>query len=299
MKHYLAAVLGFVIWGTFSLVLRPLSDYSSWDILFYRVFFASFFVTVACLAFRRHQTRANLRYIRGLSRSSRRALLVNLLTSALVLALNWYLFIYVMNRISVNATALAYLICPIITTVLARIFLKEHLSKMQWFAVGICVISCVVLAYGHFVDLLFSVLIALSYAVYLILQKNSFQMDRLVMLTIHILLATVSLIPLSGLSDLSAPTPVEFLGYIALIAVVYTIVPLMLNMFALKGLSSGTVGVLLYLNPIIGFCLGIFYFREPVSVLQLSVFLLILIAVILFNVSYVRGRKKKMPISGM
>lgn len=299
MKHYLAAVLGFAIWGTFSLVLRPLSGYPSLDILLYRVLFASFFVTLACLAFRRHQTRSSIRYIRGLDIKSRRLLFINLIASALLLAVNWYLFIYVMNNISVNATALAYLVCPIITTVLAGIFLRERLSKMQLLAVGICILSCLILAYGHFLDMLFSAVIALTYAAYLVLQKNKFEIDRLVMLAMHILVATLFLVPLVVASDFSTPKPVMFFSYIGLISIMYTIVPLMLNMYALKGLDSSVVGILLYLNPLIGFCLAIFYFQEPVNDRQLIAFLMIIIAVIIFNVSYINGKRHKLPIGGV
>lgn len=38
LKYYLAATTAFIIWGFFSFVLKPLSDYGSLDILFYRVF---------------------------------------------------------------------------------------------------------------------------------------------------------------------------------------------------------------------------------------------------------------------
>lgn len=296
MKHYLAAVLGFAIWGTFSLVLRPLGGYPSLDILLYRVLFASFFVTLACFVFRRHQTRSSVRYIRGLNNKKRRLLFLNLITSALLLAVNWYLFIYVMNNISVNATALAYLVCPIITTVLASIFLRERLSKIQLLAVGICLLSCLILAYGHFLDMLFSVVIALTYAAYLVLQKNKFEMDRLVMLAMHILVGTVCLVPFIVVSDLSVPKTGMFFGYIGLIAIMYTIVPLMLNMYALKGLDSSVVGILLYLNPLIGFCLAIFYYQESVNDRQLIAFVMIIIAVVIFNVSYINGKRKKLPL---
>lgn len=292
MKHYLAAILGFVIWGTFSLVLKPLSDFAALDILLFRVIFASILIGCACLLWRRKQLLYTLRYIRKLSGKTRRMLAVNLVTSALLLAINWYLFIYVMNQVSVSATALAYLICPIITTVLASLFLKERLYQLQRVAVAMCVLSCLIMGYGHFLDILFSSVIALTYAMYLILQKNKFPMDRMLMLATHIIIATLCLLPLLSVSDFSRPKPVMFFGYIGLIALVYTIIPLLLNVFALRKLDSSVVGILLYLNPLIGFGLGIFYYNEPVTTVQLIAFTLIFIAVVLFNVSYFNGKKK-------
>src|SRR5690606_40420590 len=91
-----------------------------------------------------------------------------------------------MNTVSVNATSLAYLICPILTTLLAGIFLKERLNTGQWAAVGMSILSCIMLSYGHFMDMLYSVIIALSYAIYLVLQKANTQLDRFFTLTLHI-----------------------------------------------------------------------------------------------------------------
>ena len=70
---------------------------------------------------------------------------------------------------------------------------------------------------------------------------------------------------------------------IMMIVVLFTIIPMFLNNFALKGIDSSTVGILIYLNPIVNFILAIFYYGEPVSELQMAGYALILIAIIVFN----------------
>ena len=185
---------GFMIWGTFALVLRPLAAYDALDILIHRVLFASVCIFLACFLFRRKQTLASIKYLKSTTKKERIQLAINVLASAVLLGLNWFLFIYVMNTVSVNATSLAYLICPILTTVLASVFLNEHLNKGQWFAVGLSVVSCLIMAYGHFIDLFYSFVIALSYAGYLVLQKNKFQVDKFFTLTIHIIVASILLL---------------------------------------------------------------------------------------------------------
>src|SRR5690606_25979290 len=114
----------------------------------------------------------NIRIFKSFSKSHQRRLVLLNFISAVLLAINWYLFIYVMNRISVNATSLAYMLCPIITTVLAYIFLKDRLSKVQWAAVSLSLLSCILLSIGHFMDVFYSFIIALSYAIYLVLQTK-------------------------------------------------------------------------------------------------------------------------------
>jgi len=292
MKYYLSALMGFIIWGTFALVLKPLSSYAALDILIHRVLFASFCILLACFIFRRKQTLESIRYIKSTSNKEKSKLFINVLASAVLLGLNWFLFIYVMNAVSVNATSLAYLICPILTTVLANIFLKEHLNQGQWFAVGLSAISCLILAYGHFIDLFYSFIIALSYAAYLILQKNKFQIDKFFSLTIHILISTILLLPILSVVDASTVKSNEFYIYILIIAIGYTIIPLFLNIYALKGLDSSVVGILLYLNPIISFFLAVLYYKEAINLMQIIAFSMIFLAVIIFNIAYIYERKK-------
>lgn len=288
LKYYAAALFSFVVWGMFSLVLKPLSDYAALDILTYRVAFAAIIIAIVSLTVRYKVTKANLSYICSLTLPARNRIIGTTIFSAIMLAVNWYLYIYVMNTVSVNATSLAYLICPILTTVLAGIFLKERLNTGQWVAVGMSILSCVLLSYGHFMDMLYSVIIALSYAIYLVLQKSNTQLDRFFTLTLHILISAILLIPM-GLSSSSEVMHSDlFFQYVLLIAVLFTIIPLFLNMYALKGLDSSVVGVLLYINPIIAFLLAVFYFNESITTLQGMAYGLIFVAVVVFNISYLK-----------
>lgn len=293
MKHYAAAIFGFVIWGTFPLVLRPLNGFPSIDILLHRVMYAAVCISVACLLFRRKESLAGIKLLKSLSKKNKRQLILNVILSACMLTLNWFSFIYVMNAVSVNATSLAYLICPVLTMFLATIFLREKLNKGQWFAVALSILSCIVLAYGHFIDMFYSMLIALTYAVYLILQKKNYHLDKFFTLTIHIVVAALFLLPALLFIDHSVPKTASFSGYVLAIAILYTILPLFLNMYALKKLDSSIVGTLLYLNPMISFLLAIFYYQEKINSAQIIGFSLVFLAVIIFNVAYLRGRRLK------
>ena len=292
-KYYAAAVFSFVVWGVFSLVLRPLSNYAALDILTYRVAFAALIIALISLTFRYKVTRENFVLLKSLAPLERNRIVIATIFSAIMLALNWYLYIYVMNAVSVNATSLAYLICPILTTVLAGIFLKEKLNVGQWLAVTLSIISCLMLSYGHFMDMLYSVIIALSYAIYLVLQKASTKLDKFFTLTLHMLISAVFLIPLgiNSISD-SVVHSEMFFQYVLVIAVLFTIIPLFLNMYALKGIDSSVVGILLYINPIISFLLAVYYFNESITLLQGVAYGLILLAVIIFNISYLQSKKK-------
>lgn len=288
IKYYSAALFSFIVWGLFSLVLKPLAGFPALDILLHRVAFAAIIIVLFSLLFRRKITLQNIKILSALPLREVGGIAIHTVCSALTLALNWYLYIYVMNNVTVKATSLAYLICPILTTVLAYLILKEKLNRGQWLAVGISVLSCILLAYGHFVDMIYSVIIAFTYALYLILQKKNNKLDKFFTLNLHIVIAAFLLLPLSFTMPSNIVHTTEFYSLVFIIAVLFTIIPLFLNMYALKGLDSSVVGVLLYINPIIAFMLALFYFGEEVNTLQAIAYGLIVLAVIIFNISYLR-----------
>lgn len=290
-KYYAAAIIAFTIWGLFSLALKPLSAYSSVDILVYRMSFASIFILLFSFVIQWKQTQKNIQDFKGFSRKERSNIIWVNVASAALLALNWFLFIYVMNNVSVNATSLAYLICPILTTVLAFFVLKEKLSKVQKTAILLSGISCLILSIGHFLDLLYSMIIALSYAIYLILQKRNNQLDKLFTLTGQIVLGSILLSPLFFMNtDTGVEKGSLFYGLVVLIAIVFTIIPMYLNVFSLKKLNSSVVGVFININPILSFLLAVFYFQEKVNLAQGFAYFLIFFSVLLFNWDVIKSK---------
>ena len=291
-KYYAAAITAFIIWGMFSFVLRPLHDYPSQDILFYRIFTCVAIMAPLNLIFRRKPLLEALHYFKSLEKKERTSIASLTVVSALMLVANWFIFIYVMNHISVKAAAFAYMLCPILTTVLAFIILREKLTTTQWFAVLISVAGCVLLSLGNYADVFYSLLVAGSYAIYLVLQKKFAGFDRFVLLSVQLTLTGIMLLPFFFMYSETVPQEPSFYMYIGLIAVGFTIFPMFLNLFALKGIKSSTLGILMYINPLIGFGLSAFYYNEPITFIQLMAYLLIVVSIVVFNIgNYIKTRK--------
>ena len=296
-KYYLAAFFAFFIWGFFSLALKPLHNYPSLDIMFYRVFFSVVVMVLINLAFRRNVLRKNWNHFSKMSQEQKRSTVVLTLGGALFLASNWFVFIFVMNHVSVKAASLAYLICPILTTVIAFYTLKETLSKGQWIAVMISILGCILLSLNHFEDIFFSLIVAATYAFYLVSQRKNSELDKFLVLTIQLLFTALILLPFYPKYSGTIPTEPLFYGCLLIIVVFFTIIPLFLNLYALKGINSSTVGIMIYINPIINFLLAIFYYNEQVSVLQLCSYFLILVSIVVFNAKLIFSRKQKVTLS--
>ncbi len=282
-KYYLSAFSAFVIWGFFSLVLKPLHNYPSLDILFYRVFYATVLLLVINLFFRKDAVKNDWNVLKKLHKAQRSKVIMLTVTGGFLLIVNWYLFIFAVNHISLKSASFAYLICPILTTILAYLILREKLSKWQWFAVALSLVSCAVLSFGDIIELIYSLVIALTFAFYLITQRKNNQFDRFVVLTVQMVIAAIVILPF--FPEYSGTVPQESLFYVmlTLIVVLFTIIPLFLNLYALKGMNSSAVGILMYINPLINFMLAVLYFHEAIDWIQITAYSLILVSVIVFN----------------
>lgn len=292
-KYYLAVISAFTIWGFFSLILKSLDTFPAFDILIYRTAVSVFIMLLVSFVLRPKVLKKNINLYKTLPKKTKHKVLVVNLLSGLFLSLNWFFFIYVMNNVSVSATSLAYLICPILTMVLAYLILKEKLFKIQWFSAALSLISCLILSFGSFIDLFYSMIIAFTYAIYLVLQRKNQDMDRFLVLTFQIGVAVILLLPFSPNYISNIEKTSFFYIMIALIAVVFTIIPMYLNIYALKGLNSAVVGIFIYLNPIINFLIAVFYFKEHISLLQGFSFGLIGISVIIFNIPNFKNQINK------
>ncbi|HEX7869819.1 MAG TPA: EamA family transporter [Chryseobacterium sp.] len=292
LKYYLAAITAFSLWGTFSLVLKPLHSYASLDILFYRVFSCGIIMTVVTVLFRRLKLKDNLKYFKTLPQNSKKKIVGLNILSSILLTGNWFSFIYVMNHISVRATSVAYLVCPIITTILAFFILREKLTKLQWLSVFLSGVGCILLSYSNLLDMVYSSLIGSTYACYLIIQSVNSKFDKFLVLNFHMILAAFILLPFFPKYSGEVPTEFTFYLYIEIIAVMYTIVPLLLNLYAMSGIASSKVGMILNINPIIAFILAGAVYNEALGGLQIVSYSIIFLAVIIFNAKEIFSLKK-------
>ncbi len=202
---------------------------------------------------------------------------------------NWFTYIYAVNHISVQSAAFAYMVCPLLTTLAGYLILREGLSRLKKIGLVIALVSVLMLAQGSLIEVIWSVAVALLYALYLVVQRVIQYVDKLNLLAVQITLCSLVTIPLLLMGGSGLPEATVFWWNITVIAVLFTIIPLYMSMYALNGISSSTAGILIYINPIIAFAVAIFYFHEPVSLTRLTAYGILLISIVLFNWEFVRG----------
>ncbi len=294
-QHFSAALSAFIIWGFIAWPLKALHAYESNQILYYRIAFAVTILILLVGLFRRKALAENFRSFRQNTPGVQRKELLLIAAGGILLTTNWLSFIYTVNHISIQAGSFAYLVCPILTAGLAYVTLQENLRPLQWMSVALSLGACCLIGIDSFYNLMFSMIIATSYSLYLITQRILKNYDRIVLLTIQLVLS-FGVISLLGSSFRGiAPVDSSFYLHIFTLSSLFTVFPLFLNLFALKELKSATMGILMYINPMINFALAWLYYGESISATQAMAYTIILSSVLLYNLHFKAKPKPALP----
>ncbi|WP_316851519.1 EamA family transporter [Pedobacter agri] len=282
-KYFLAGIIPYIIWGTMSIPLRNIKGFPPQEILYYRIFVSIVVVWGIILLFRRSTLTKDIEFFKALTPSKKLKLLALTILSAILITGNWFTYIYAVNSVSLKAAAFAYMVCPLLTALCGFIILKEQLTKAKVAALVVAFVSIVLLATGSLQEVLWAILIAAFYAVYVIVLKVIKDIDKFNFLGIQLILSGLMMLPTYLSNSNVFPTDSFFWIHIFLIAIVFTIIPLFLNAYALLGMPSSALGILIYLNPIVAFTVAFFYFKEEIDVHQLFAYLLLLLSIVIFN----------------
>jgi chloramphenicol-sensitive protein RarD len=284
-KYYLAVLSAFLIWGFMPLIVRALQTYSVSLFLYTRILISITILALLGFTILKTKWQTTLRHFLAQPKAEKQKVMGLTLLSGFLLVVNWGLFVYVVNYIDTQSGAFAYALCPILTALLGYAILSEKLANYQWAAIFLCVVSCGLMAGGVIRNFLYSLLVGFLYALYLVLQRFLKDYDKIVLLSIQLGVAAVCVLPFYGYveSPQNLITDYYFWGLITIVSAIFTVLPLFLNLYALKALPSATVGIFMYLNPITGFTLAFFYFNEQPKPIQIIAYSIILFAIIVYN----------------
>ena len=283
IKYFLSGIVPYIIWGTMSIPLRNIKGFPPHEILYYRIFVSTILVWATIFLFRREALKSDLNFLKSLSTRNKTKLMLLTVVSSFLITGNWFTYIYAVNSVSLKAAAFAYMVCPLLTALCGFIILKELLTKAKAIALIVAFISIILLATGSLHEVIWAIIIASFYAMYVILLKIIKGIDKFNFLGVQLILSGLMMLPLYFLNAAPFPTENVFWLHIFLIAIVFTIIPLFLNSYALMGMPSSALGILIYINPIVAFAVAFFYFKEKIDLHQLFAYLLLLLSIVIFN----------------
>jgi chloramphenicol-sensitive protein RarD len=223
-----------------------------------------------------------------------RKTLAGLLLSSLLIAANWLIFIWAVGQDRVVESSLGYFITPLVSVLLARVFLKESLNGYRIAACALAVLGVLWLIVQLGIFPWVSISLAVSFGFYGLVRKKV-PVDSLTGLLIETgILLPFALIywlwlELHGQSQLfSVNTQTTFL---LIFSGALTAAPLLLFASAANRLSLTAVGFMMYINPTMQFFTAIYLLKEPFNQQQLIAFMFIWIALVVFSVGALRQQR--------
>ncbi|WP_152362110.1 EamA family transporter RarD [Microlunatus speluncae] len=194
--------------------------------------------------------------------------LIMLAGAAVVISVNWGVFIWAATNGHVVETALGYYINPILSILLGVIIWSERLAPVQWACVGLAAVAVVVLTVDYGRPPWVSLVLAVSFALYGFLKKK---INAGAVETLTIESAYLAPIALGYLIFLQATGGLTFghLGWGHTLLLIasgpITALPLLLFAASATRVPLSTLGLLQYLAPTLQFILGVAYFGEQMS----------------------------------
>ncbi len=272
-------ILSYGLWGLIPLYFKLVSHVAPEEVLAQRVVWSCVLLAVLItLVGRWKDVRPVL---------ARRGTLAMLSASTLLLAFNWFVYIYAVSTNQVVEASLGYFLNPLVNVAIGVAILKEHLRGWQLASIVLASIGMAI-----FGEPLIAVSLALSFAFYGLLRKQV-AVDGLLALFIETMLlapaavAYIAYLEATGSSAFVAADPLSCAKLAA--SGVVTAVPLLLFAAAARRLRFSTLGFLQYLAPSVQFLLAVFAFHEPLSTAKLAALGCIWTAVAIYSCDTLRA----------
>jgi chloramphenicol-sensitive protein RarD len=218
-----------------------------------------------------------------------------LLASAVLVAVNWLVFIHAVETEQVLQTSLGYFITPLVNVAFGLAFFGERLRGGQWLALALAAAGVVFFPASGRLPWI-ALTLAVSFGLYGLVRKVT-AVDGLVGLTVE----TVLLLPAalgfliyqlaSGTAAWGSAGPAA--AWLLPLSGVVTAVPLVCFGQAARKLDLSVLAFLQYLSPSLAFVLAVVCFGEPFEPAQMVCFGCIWVALAIYSLDSVRAYRKR------
>lgn len=288
-KGVLAGFASYVLWGLFPIFFHALKNVDSFQVIGHRIAWSFLFLVIVI----------SLRREWGMLRRSinRRTLLIYFL-AALLLTVNWTVYVWAIARDYTVEASLGYFINPLVNVLLGVIFLKERLRPLQWLPVGLATLGVAYLTITFGSLPWIALVLAFSFGLYGLVKKVAplGSLHSLTLETGTVFLPAVGFLLAAEFNGTGAFGHVSTLETILLsLTGVVTAIPLLLFAYGARRIPYSTMGLLQYIAPTLQFLAGVFLFAEPFSMHRAIGFIFIWAALIIFTVESYLNRQKPVP----
>ncbi|GAB3130925.1 EamA family transporter RarD [Novispirillum itersonii] len=287
----LAALGAYCLWGGSGLFFRSLAALPPDEIISHRILWS----VLAMLPFMLRGNRPA--QVLEILRTPRR--LVVFTSSAVMVSVNWLIFVYAINSHQALYGSLGYYVFPLVTLALGAVFLKERFSRQQGLAVLLVCAGVGVMIAGLGKLPWITLSLALTFGIYGLIRKMA-PADSLTGLFVETLLLTPFAIGwllwkeslgagfFSGL--LLPGADWHLLALLAIGCPLWTALPLYLFGVGARTLRLSTLGLMQYMSPTVQLAVAVLVFREPFTTAHAITFGLIWAGVVVYSLPLLRRK---------
>jgi chloramphenicol-sensitive protein RarD len=225
------------------------------------------------------------------------------LAAAILIGVNWYLYVWAVGHDFVVETSLGYYITPLVNVLLGVVVLGERLRPVKWVAVALAACGVSIFTWSYGAPPRVALGLAVSFGTYGLVKKTA-PLPALEGLALETaLLAAPALAYLVAAERAGtgaflhgpAATDMFLIG-----GGLVTIVPLLLFASAVRLVPLSTMGLLQFLSPTIQLVLALALYHEPFGGARIAGFVAVWLALVAFAADELRARREivPMPVSG-
>ena len=277
-KGVLAMVVACLVWGLSPLYYKLLVSVPPIELLSHRTIWS--LVLFSLILLMQGRLQGSFKVLQD------KKIAAILLIAALMIAFNWFVFIYSIQVNRATESSLGYFIFPLVSVVFGVVLFRESLSSTQISAVMLAAAAVLILTYGLGQVPWIALSVSVSFGIYGVIKK-SLSIPAIVTVTLEVLLLSPIALMILYLHHAS-DSGVQFgqsisISVLLILSGLMTATPLILFSYATRRVELATVGILQYINPSLQFLCATVLFLEPLSIWHALAFPLIWIALALYS----------------
>jgi chloramphenicol-sensitive protein RarD len=285
-EGFLYAGGAYLIWGFLPLYMKMMSHIPAWEIVPHRVLW-SLPIAAAVVWYRDELTdiAAALRNPRTLALA---------LLTAVILSINWGIYVWAIISGKALESALGYYINPLFSIFLAAVLVGEKLNTVQMFAISLAALAVAVLTWEAGGLPWISLALTISWGFYAYFKKT-LAIGPTQGFFLEVLILLVPSLGLMWWFEGQGTSHFIHTGWhdTALLvgSSLFTAAPLMLYALGAKLLRLTTIAIMQYSAPTMIFLIAVFVFKEPFSHYKAGAFVLIWSALAIYTASLVKAHR--------
>ncbi len=256
-------VAAYTIWGALPLFIRLLHPVTAPGILSHRILWSLLILAVLAVALKRWGP--------ALAAIRRPRIALALCASTVAIACNWLLYIYAVNGGHTVQASLGYFINPLVNVVLALVFLRERLGRLETVAILLAAAGVAALTIEQGTIPYIPLGLAFSFGIYGLIRKMIGLGPVEGLLIETGILAPVALFWLTT-QPVLPPGEAGPAFWLLMAAGLFTTAPLLLFAGAANRMRYSELGLLQYIGPTLQLIIAVQLFGEPLLPIYLLAF---------------------------